>query len=249
MQIVGYDPTPSPSIYLAEDGRVEQYPLTVGDRLTFSLGARHCAGRIEANRHLLCDEAKAPRCAHHEDTWICARCRGTCLKDEMDCHFEHDVYLAAFAPDEFKVGVTRTGRFRERLTEQGADRGVRIRRVTNGRIAREIEAEIATDLPDRIEMQTKLDGLTRSVDEGAWDDLLAGFDVHERYRPTYSLALDSPPIPETVARGEIVGIKGRILCLTWSGSTYATDLRGLVGHHIEPEATTREVQSGLGAFS
>lgn len=249
VQIVGYEPTPSPALQLAEEGRVRRHPLELGDTLSFPLGERHCAGRVDGDRHRPCDELATPRCDRHTETWVCARCRGTCLKDEMDCHVEHDVYLAAFAPDVFKVGVTRTGRLRERLTEQGADRGVRIRRVANGRIAREVEAEIAATIPDRVSVDTKIDGLAETIDESAWKALLSEYAVAERCEPSYHMALSEPPVPETLARGEIVGLKGRLLCLTWAGSTFATDLRALVGHEVAEEAPSRQVQSGLGAFS
>ncbi len=249
VQIVEYDSTPDPAIYLADDGTVSRRPLAVGDELALSLGERRCAGRVLGDRHRRCDAAETPRCQTHTDTWVCARCRGDCLKDEMDCHVSHDVYLAAFAPDTIKVGVTRTGRLNRRLREQGADRGVRIHRVKNGRIAREIEAEIAEDIPDRVGVSPKIRSLTARVDRETWVDHIEQFSPAEHLVLTYPVSLEEPPIAETLARGEIVGVKGRLVCLRWSGSTFVTDLQDLVGHHIQENTTPRAVQSGLGAFS
>lgn len=249
MQVVGYDPTPDPGFYLADDGQVHRHSLAVGESLAFSLTDRHCAGTIRGDHHRPCAEAAAPFCAAHDDTWICARCRGTCLKDEMDCHVDHDIYLAAFAPRTFKVGVTRSGRLQERLTEQGADRGARIHQVQNGRIAREREAAIANEIPDRVPTPVKVRGLTRSLDTDAWEALLDQHGVDKRVTPEYQLAIDQSPISETIVRGTVRGVKGRLLCLRWNGSTYATDLRDLLGYHVVSEDRPRQVQTGLDAFS
>jgi hypothetical protein len=55
-------------------------------------------------------------------------------------------------------------------------------------------------------------------------------------------------MPETVATGTVVGAKGRVLVLENGGTTYAVDLRDLVGYDIEDEGSDRELQSSLGAF-
>jgi hypothetical protein len=166
----------------------------------------------------------------------------------MDCHDPHAVYLAAFAPDAFKVGVTREPRLETRLREQGADRGAHLRTVADGRIAREIEAGIAEGMPDRVRVATKRAGLGRPVDGAAWEALLAEFDPIERYAFDYGLALDGPPVAETLATGTVRGTKGRLLVLDNGGSTYAVDLRDLVGHELEAGRADRDLQSSLRAF-
>jgi hypothetical protein len=169
----------------------------------------------------------------------------------MDCHEEHAVYLAAFAPDRFKVGVTRSWRLATRLEEQGADRGVRIRTVENGRIAREIEAELAGEidgLVDRVRVADKRAGIAASIDEAAWNDLLERFDPDRRFAFDYGLDLAERPMSETMASGRVLGTKGRLLVLERDGSTYAIDLRDLVGHELVAGRSTRDIQSSLGAF-
>lgn len=269
MQIVGYDTgAPSdgtgdeqgrdPALLVATEGTVERVPLTAGTTLGYALGARQCAGAVDGTTHYACENDGTPYCDQHASTWVCARCTGTCLKDEMDCYEEHAVYLAAFAPATFKVGVTRSWRLETRLREQGADRAARVHTVSNGRIARELEAEIAggerepgttVDLTDRVRVPEKIDGLHRSVDEAAWERVLGAFDPLGRSDFDYGLDLDARPVVETLASGEVVGVKGRILLLTNAGTTYAVDLRTLVGHHVESEATDRNLQSNLGAFT
>jgi hypothetical protein len=229
---------------------VEFVSLSTGTELAYALGDRHCAGALTDAGHRLCERSAAPHCDQHTHTWVCARCTGTCLKDEMDCHEEHAVYLAAFAPDVLKVGVTRLWRLETRLREQGADRAAHIRTYPDGRIAREVEAELAErdDLVDRVRVPTKVSGFGRDVDQAAWETLLEGFDPIERFAFDDGLDLDDRPVAETMAAGTVRGWKGRVLVLDRGGSTYAVDARDLVGYELTEEVPDRELQSSLGAF-
>jgi hypothetical protein len=264
VQIVGYrtDPT-EPGVLVSDapgDGNggherdrdpfydVEFVSLSTGEQLRYSLGERHCAGALTDAGHRPCDATETPHCCEHTHTWVCARCTGDCLKDEMDCYQDHAIYLAAFAPDTFKVGVTRRPRLERRLREQGADRGAHVRTVENGRIAREIEAGIAESIPDRVRLPTKRAGLAERVDEAAWESLCEEFEPIETYHFEYGLALAERPLAETIATGTVRGVKGRLLVLDNAGSTYAVGMRNLVGHLIEEAATDRNLQSSLGAF-
>lgn len=247
MQFVGYDSVDG-GLLLSSDGDVNYVDLTPGAELEYTLSYRHCAGALHDDEHLACEEPTAPYCDQHRSTWICARCTGTCLKDEMDCFEDHAVYLAAFAPDRFKVGVTREWRLETRLREQGADRAAHVRTVEDGRIARRIEAAIAEEIPDRVRVPTKRRGLHRSVDDDAWEELLAEYDPIETFSFDYGIDLAERPMTETMATGTIRGTKGRLLVLDRGGSTYAVDMRDLVGHDAEPGAHDREMQSSLGAF-
>ncbi|GAB6862322.1 DUF2797 domain-containing protein [Haloplanus litoreus] len=248
MQIVGYDATDGGLLVSDGDGAVEYVSLDPGTELSYRLGDRHCAGVVVDDGHRPCDADETPHCHEHTSTWVCARCTGTCLKDEMDCFDDHAVYLAAFAPETFKVGVTKAWRLEIRLREQGADRGAHVRTVANGRIAREIEAELAAEIPDRVRVPTKRAGLARSVDEAAWETLLDGFDPLETLDLDYGLDLSERPVAETVATGRVRGTKGRLLVLDHAGSTYAVDLRDLVGYEVVTGGTDRRLQSSLGAF-
>ncbi|MFC6872057.1 DUF2797 domain-containing protein [Halobellus marinus] len=272
MQIVGYD-TGAPGLLVsrpagdrdvteressadgsedaAESSReVDLVSLEPDTELAYTLGDRHCAGAVTADGHIPCANPTAPYCPEHRSTWVCAKCTGTCLKDEMDCHEAHAIYLAAFAPDTFKVGVTREWRLETRLREQGADRGALLQVVPDGRIAREREAEIAESITDRVRVPQKRAGLHRDVDEAAWEALLAEFEVDagDRFSFDYGLDLRDRPVAETIATGTVRGVKGRLLVLDRGGSTYAVDLRELVGYEATPEASTRDLQASLGAW-
>ena len=247
MQIVGYD-TQTPALLLADGGGVAEVRLDPGTELSYALGDRRCAGALYGAGHEPCEAARAPYCDQHRSTWVCAKCTGDCLKDEMDCDDDHAVYLAAFAPDAFKVGVTRLRRVETRLREQGADRAAHLRTVENGRIAREIEAGIAETVGDSVRVATKVAGLGESVDEAAWDALCAAHEPIATWRPEYDLSLTERPIAETLANGRVRGVKGRVLVTARAGTTYAVDLRDLVGHEVHEGPADRRLQSSLGAF-
>jgi hypothetical protein len=252
VQFVAYEtagaPDESAALVVSDGGDLDRVALSPGTRLAYTLGDRHCAGTIHDGEHVACDADDAPHCREHTRTWVCARCTGTCLKDEMDCHDDHAVYLAAFAPDSFKVGVTKAWRLERRLREQGADRAAHLRTVENGRIAREYEASLTDLVPDRVRVPTKREGLGASVDEAAWAGLLAEFDPLDTCRFDYGLDLSVRPVAETLATGTVVGTKGRLLVVSRAGTTYAVDLRDLVGHDVSTGESGRDVQASLGAF-
>jgi hypothetical protein len=260
VQIVGYDTGcgtdgRDPALLVARDagggpggGAVERVGLAPGTSLGYALGERRCAGVLDGDEHRACARESSPYCDRHAHTWVCARCTGTCLKDEMDCFEDHAVYLAWFAPATAKVGVTREWRLETRLREQGADRAAHLRTVENGRIAREIEAGIAEEVGDSVRVPTKVAGLGADVDERAWAALLSAYDHVETYAFDYGLDLSRAPVPETLAAGTVRGVKGRVLVVDSAGSTYAVDLRELVGHVVTEGDRERDLQSSLGAF-
>ena len=250
MQIVGYDSAADghAALRLASADGVERRALAPGTDLDFTLGDRHCAGTLTEQGHVACEAAAAPYCDVHTSRWPCARCRGDCEKPVAACDEEHAVYLAAFAPAVFKVGVTRSWRVEERLREQGADRAAHIRTVDDGRRARRIEAGIAEEITDRVRVPTKIDGLHRQVDGDAWQALLDGRDTIATFDFDYGLALSVRPVVDTMARGTVRGVQGRVLILDRGGTTYAVDLRELVGHEVSKEQQGTDRQASLGTF-
>lgn len=251
MQIVGYETTPGDgeaALRVANDGTVERVPLVTGADLKYTLGERHCAGTTSDGTHVACDAPDAPYCDEHTSMWACARCIGNCAMPLDTCHEEHAVYLAAFAPDTFKVGVTRSWRLDTRLREQGADVAAHIRTVEDGRRARQIEYGIAETVGDSVRVPTKIRGFGEAVDESAWRSLVEAYDPIEEFAFDYGVDLDSRPVAETMATGTVLGTKGRVLLLDRGGTTYAVDMRDLVGYDVTEGASEREVQSSLGAF-
>ena len=252
VQVVDYETAPvgeadDAALWVAADGRARRVSLAPGEQLGYGLGERRCAGVRDGTDHDPCEADSAPYCARHTSRWPCARCRGGCALPLETCREEHAVYLAAFAPATFKVGVTRSWRLRTRLREQGADRGAHLRTVENGRIARRIEADIATEVGDRVRTPAKVRGLGSGVSDSRWRGLLTEFDPLETFTFEYGLDLDERPVAEQLASGRVRGTKGRLLVLERAGSSYAVDLRDLVGHHLT-DGDDRSLQSSFAAF-
>jgi hypothetical protein len=251
VQVVGYrarvdEPA---ALLLGVAGDVRTVPLEPGDTLGYALEDRHCAGTIDDGTHVGCDAPAAPYCDVHTDRWPCARCQGDCSLPLESCREEHAVYLAAFAPATFKVGVTRSWRLERRLREQGADRAAHLRTVADGRIARQIENDIAARVGDRVRVPTKIEGLHRRVDETAWQSLLGAFEPIETFEFDYGLALEERPLAETLLSGTVVGSQGRVVVIENGASSYAVDLRRTVGYELSESGPDRQLQSSLGAFS
>lgn len=254
MQIVGYETADAaadqPALVIAEDGAVRTEALPPGTDLSYQLGRRHCAGTVEYETgvHTFCERESAPYCDRHTNRWACARCTGDCLLPLESCREEHAVYLAAFAPATFKVGVTRSWRLETRLHEQGADRAAHLRTVEDGRTARRIEADIAAEVGDRVRVDHKRRGLHRDVDTEQWAALLAEYDPIETFSFEYDFDLDARPMAEQLATGAVRGSQGRLLVLDRGGTVYAVDLRELVGYELESGETNRQLQSSFAAF-
>ncbi len=254
MQIVGYETAAAddeqPALLIADGGTVRTEHLAAGTELSYQLGRRHCAGTFdyETGVHTACEREQAPHCDRHTTRWACARCTGDCDLPLESCREEHAIYLAAFAPAMFKVGVTRSWRLETRLREQGADRAAHLRTVEDGRTARQIEAEIATEIGDRVRVDHKREGLHRAVDTDQWESLLAAYDPGEIFSFDYGLDLDAQPMAEHLAAGTVRGAQGRLLVLEREGTVYAVDLRELVGYELESGGTDRALQSSFAAF-
>ncbi len=240
MQIVRYESAPDAALLVADEGAVERVALDPGRELDYALGERHCAGILQNGTHDPCPNPGAPWCPVHTERWH----EG--LIEQRDD--EHVVYLAAFAPATFKVGITRTWRLVTRLREQGADRGAHIYTVPDGRVAREVESDIGSEVGERVRVATKIRGLHRDVDDVAWTDLLDEFEVVDEFRFDYGFDLEDQPVPETLAAGTVVGVQGRVLVLEAGGTNYAVDLRSLVGYEVEAGSGTPDRQSSLGSF-
>ena len=252
VQVVAYETVPvgehdSAALWVGEDGHATRHSLHPGTTLTYGLGARRCAGVRDGPHHTPCSHPDAPYCDRHTARWACARCTGDCDRPLSSCHEEHVIYLAAFAPDIIKVGVTRSWRLRTRLREQGANRAAHIETVSDGKLARQREAEIATTLPDRVRVSAKVSGLHLPVDESRWSETLSEFEPLAEFEFEYGFTLAERPIAETLASGTVIGVQGRILVIEQAGTTYAVNLRDLVGYELT-ETDDRALQSSLSAF-
>lgn len=238
---MGYRPSGAepPGVVVATDGETRTVPLVAGERVSYTLGERRCAGVVRDGRHEPCDADRAPYCAVHESRY-----------DPATNDARHAVYLAAFAPATFKVGITQATRLERRLREQGADRAAKVGEVSDGAVARAREEAIDEDsrLTQRVRVSQKLPGLHQSVEESPWDALLADYEPAARFDLSYGVSVTERPIQTTMLAGEVRGVQGRVALLDRAGTTYAVDLRDLVGYELREGTDDRDLQSSLGAF-
>ena len=101
------------------------------------------------------------------------------MKQKKTCNTEHSVYLAVFAPDIIKVGVSKTPRLKTRLNEQGADVGVEIARYPDGELARKRERGLASTHPDRIAFDVKLNGITKKIDARTLQEIYSKYNASD----------------------------------------------------------------------
>lgn len=205
-------------------------------------GERRCPGSVSGGEWVPCGEpvGGVPFCPEHSSWSPCAACRGECLKEEKDCFQVHVLYLALFAPDTVKVGVTKRERFERRMREQGADAGKVLAVFPDGESAR--RAEAAAPFRESVTAAEKM----RSLHEGPDSELLRdGFEeFHYFERP------ETRPIrlgPGDPVVGTVVGLKGRLMVVEKKFVFYSVDLRNLVGFDLD--GSRSPLQSTFSALS
>lgn len=248
-----------PSGFPAETSRPSHWPITRGMWLHLAAaaaggsGERRCVGyhpplggppqpcpdwrAIPAGRHSQCDE-----CERREGRLEIVASNGSRPPTGPRAGYlrsAHEVYLVAFAPGVYKVGVSGAGRTALRVLEQGAPAGLIVGRAEDGMAARRLEHSLSlAGVTERVQARTKLRLLYPAPEasalltelSGALDTLVgalpAGWpgDV-ERVDPpveldnTVTLGLDalaSAPLPATpppagAIRGQVAATVGGLL--------------------------------------
>lgn len=237
MRVVGYDS-------LAEELVVAPGPerVPLEGELELLPGERRCPGALRDGEWVGCGElvGSGAFCPEHSDWSPCAACRGECLKEEKDCFEAHVLYLALFAPDVVKVGVTKRDRFERRMREQGADAGRVLAVFPDGESAR--RAEAAAPHRDAVPTAEKMRSLHREPDPELLRD---GFEEFRYFaRPPVRPVRLGPGDPVV---GGVVGVKGRVLVVENKDVFYGVDLRDLVGFSLDGSGSP--VQSAFSAFT
>jgi len=223
--------------------------------LCFTFHGRGCAGAFVDGKYVHCDSNSAPYCERCELIDYCTICRGECLKIQKDCLQEHTVYLAFFAPDIVKVGVTRSNRLNDRLREQGADRGAVLATFPDGERARQEEQYISQNIPSIVSTESKLAGLNRKPNLRLWQKVIKSFGVSSDIALDYfTEPLWMSPLPlkahtGTTITGEVVGLKGPVMVLEKFNTLYAINCHSLLGYDVSFVPGPFNLQASLRAFS
>lgn len=257
MKIIGYSPIDKTLlVYPGPDDSEKPQDIDISQEIALVLKKRGCAGAWDGDRYITCDSLDAPYCSKHGGAPDpCVACRGDCMKQKKTCNMEHSVYLAVFAPDIVKVGVSKTPRLKTRLNEQGADMGFEIARYPDGELARKRERSLTSLYPDRIAFDLKLDGITKKIDARTLQDMYSKYDAsHVMNFKYFDKSLWMQPIvlepkEDMAISGRVLGVKGKALVLEKGSTIYSINLDGLIGYDFEAGKGMLNLQTSLFEFA
>ncbi len=248
MRIIGYS-SPDKALIVSPGPQ----SVDISGDVALVLGKRGCVGKWDGEVHVPCDSDQAPVCDRCGAGTVdpCVMCRGVCRKQEKTCLQEHSVYLAVFAPGLIKVGVSKAFRLEKRLAEQGADAGFEIARLPDGEAARQMEAGLRSQYPDRMAFEDKL---APGPVDGAIDTITKNYTVLRSLRfRHFSRELWMQPIvikprEGMAVSGTTVGIKGQALVIEKLGTLYGLNLDSLAGYDCEVKKGRASLQSSLHTY-
>lgn len=137
------------------DGKIERHELFEQNlSLEFDFSAKHCTGWVDFENR--CSQICPDHAAVDEKYENCLKCRdktgfnpafynasSVSIQQEKINQNPHFVYLAYFAPNVIKVGISQEERGIRRLLEQGARLAVKLETFSSALIARQYEAKIS----------------------------------------------------------------------------------------------------------
>ena len=153
-----------PFVECQVDGKIERHELFGQDlSLEFDFSVKYCAGWVDFENR--CSQICPDHAAVDEKYENCLKCRdktgfnpafynasSVSVQQEKINQNPHFVYLAYFAPNVIKVGISQEERGIRRLLEQGARLAIKLETFSSALIARQYEAKIS-----------KLDGIAETL--------------------------------------------------------------------------------------
>ncbi|MCJ1964460.1 DUF2797 domain-containing protein [Candidatus Nanosynbacter sp. TM7-057] len=153
-----------PFVECQVDGKIERYELFGQDlSLEFDFSVKYCTGWVDFENR--CSQICPDHATVDEKYENCLKCRdktgfnpafynasSVSIQQEKINQNPHFVYLAYFAPNVIKVGISQEERGIRRLLEQGARLAIKLETFSSALIARQYEAKIS-----------KLDGIVETL--------------------------------------------------------------------------------------
>ncbi len=233
----------------------------IGNKISIKLGKKYCIGYWIGGKHYSCpkklqtDELFCDECRKKDDYFSCIKCSGSvCFNKSkrQECmQNEYYVYLAAF--DSFlKVGISYKYRLLERLVEQGADFGVRVMLVKDGKDVRRLEQKIKSilNITDRvngyqksrlifsdpnksvksiIKAIEKLNQNNIKVEEPIIYDLRHYYRLENVLKPPKLMAVEQG----LKLQGKVVAAKGNIIILENEDKFFAINSHKMLGYEVK----------------
>ena len=153
-----------PFVECQVDGKIERHELFEQNlSLEFDFSVKYCAGWVDFENR--CSQICPDQATVDEKYENCLKCRdktgfnpafynanSVSAQQEKINQNPHFVYLAYFAPNVIKVGISQEERGIRRLLEQGARLAIKLETFSSALIARQYEAKIS-----------KLDGIVETL--------------------------------------------------------------------------------------
>ena len=144
-----------PFVECQVDGKIERYELFEQDlSLEFDFSIKYCTGWVDFENR--CSQICPDQATVDEKYENCLKCRdktgfnpafynanSVSTQQEKINQNPHFVYLAYFAPNVIKVGISQEEREIRRLLEQGARLAIKLETFSSALIARQYEAKIS----------------------------------------------------------------------------------------------------------
>lgn len=238
----------------------------LGSEISMDFNEKKCIGYFSKGRHHDCDahaggERQCTDCQQKDDFFMCVKCTGDeCMNKKARSSCErnmYSIYLAAFGP-MIKVGISHEFRLMERLVEQGADFGMKIASVRDGKDVRMIESMIRdAGINDRLTGKEKssmllsdpnssikclLSGLERIRSSAASKYLSPPeiYDMREHYmlhnitsNPSFLEPSESGSI-----KGRIIAAKGNLLVIDAGHGMYSLNAHSILGYKLRAAFAT-----------
>ena len=251
-----------PHLILEKNGKKDHIEL-MNSKISFILGEKKCTGYVKTNKIYSCNnfvavkEKKCQDCMIKDYFYLCIKCDGSmCINEKRrdKCRKEnYFIYLSVF-DDIIKVGISQSFRLMERLVEQGADFGVKIFQISDGKTVRKMENQIMellkiTDRVSGIEKQKKFFGnpntsmrlIFNSIKNLQKSPLKSHMTPVEIYdlRDYYNIMLlNSNPIPLKIEtglelEGDVKAVKGNIMAINTSNGLVSVNINEIIGRKLE----------------
>ena len=259
---VSFNKSLSPFVDTASDTDITRHSL-IGRQLNFDIDTteklctgyldfeNHCAHTCPANRQVDEKYEQCPECQNRTGfNPAFYNAKSVSEQQQKINQNPHALYLAYFAPNVVKVGISQAHRVKQRLLEQGARRAIILDICPTALVARQYEAKISAipGMYETIRRQTKFRLLqTPFADKSAEDELdrklsriesilnlkftdKQNFETEPYF---YSKNLDLTKLVDVTDQfqlvGDVVGVVGSFAIAKYQENLLAYDLKKYIG--------------------
>lgn len=263
---VGFSKREKPTLFLQKENEIIPFePLGQTFTIKFDLTTRYCTGwyDMRTGESHVCPEANVVGPKYDE----CPACQkrtgfnpafyhATSVSEQQEERNQepHFLYLAYFADDIVKVGISHAARGNSRLLEQGARSALILETFPSAHIARQYEAKIAalSGICETVQLRKKVAALTNNYDREAAEaklyetrshiesELSTTFTKNDALTfdeiffpggtPDFSDAYDASP--QNLISGQAIGMLGSLLFCTQQNTPVFLSLKKYLGYKL-----------------